>query len=158
VNRTLLLVCLLALAPSTPAATACRITSMSGLAFGSLDLLAGVPTDSQANIGVACDRDGGPQTVTVEMGLDAGANGSSASARRLALIGGTDYLSYGLFSDASRSSVWGNSSGINTVSRSVSVPNRGSVSITFTVYGRIPAMQDVPAGSYSDSVQVTLSP
>jgi spore coat protein U-like protein len=157
VNRVFLLACLLAAAPLANAATVCRITALSGLAFGSYDILAAAPTDTQANIGVTCDRDGGPQNVTVEMGLDAG-GGGSVSARRMTLIGGSDTLSYGLFSDIGRSSVWGSTSGINTVSRTLSVPNRSSASTTLTIYGRIPALQDVPAGGYADSVQITLSP
>jgi spore coat protein U-like protein len=38
------------------------------------------------------------------------------------------------------------------------IGNGASVNVTFTVFGRIPALQNVNAGAYSDSVQMTVSP
>jgi spore coat protein U-like protein len=159
VNKLLALLVLLSAATGAGAATVCRIVSAGSVAFGSYDVLSTAPNDSQLNVTVACDRNGGPPGVTVEMALGVGANGTSVNARRMLHVGApTDYLSYGLYRDVSRSSVWGSTSGINTMTRNLSVPNRGSASTTFTVYGRLPAQQDVSAGSYSDSVQVTVTP
>lgn len=155
--RWLALACLVAWAGPATAATVCRASSLGGIAFGSYDILSPTPTDSLTNIVVTCDRDGGQANVTVVVGLGTG-GGSSVTARRLTLAGGGDSLGYGLFSDSGRSSVWGDSSGIDTVARALAVPNKSSASVTFTVYGRIPALQDVAAGLYTDSVQVTLSP
>jgi spore coat protein U-like protein len=158
VNRYCALLLLLA-AQNAPAATLCRLVSGGGLAFGTYNTLNTAHLESVANILVTCERSGGPATETVTMALGAGSNGTSVNARRMAQTGGAgDYLSYGLFRDIGRSNNWGNSVGIDTVSQAVTVPNHGSASVTFTIYGRIPAQQDVTAGDYADSVQVTVTP
>jgi spore coat protein U-like protein len=69
-----------------------------------------------------------------------------------------EFLAYGLYTDAGRSTVWGFSSGVNTMSQSLSIPNKDTRSITFIIYGRIPALQVAAVGSYSDLVQVTVTP
>jgi spore coat protein U-like protein len=139
----------------------CYIVSTSGIAFGVYDPLSPMPTDTLTNIRVSCERNGGPQNVIMTMRLGPGTNGSTASDRRLRQLGGgTDYLAYGLYRDVSRSAVWGANENVDTVSQTVSitVPNKGTQAGTFTIYGRIPALQDVSAGSYADSVDITLTP
>jgi spore coat protein U-like protein len=134
---------------------------VSGIAlgFGPYDVFSALVVDSLTNIDVTCERSGGSQNVTIVMSLGIGTNGTSISARRLLRVGSAgDYLSYGLFRDSSRSSNWGSSPGIDTVSQTLTVPNNSSRSVTFTIYGRIPAQQDVPAGSYGDRIQVTVTP
>jgi spore coat protein U-like protein len=158
VTRAMLWAGLLALAVPAHADNVCRLTNVGSVAFGVYDQVSGNHTDSLQTISVTCDRDGGPQFITVDVGLGAGLHGASVAARRLQGASGSDYLRYGLFSNPGRDVVWGAASGINTVRQSLSVPNKASASTTFTVYGRIDRGQDVPAGSYTDSVQVTLTP
>jgi len=38
------------------------------------------------------------------------------------------------------------------------VPNKGSAQLTATIFGRIPAGQDVSIGTYSDNVLVSVLP
>lgn len=141
------------------AANVCRLVSGGGLSFGLYDVLSPAPTDSLMTVTVACDRNGGPQHISVTLGISPGGQGGSVSARRMAhLGGGGDLLAYGLFRDVGRSSTWGYSNGVDTVSQSLSVPNRGSASTTFAIYGRIPPQQNVAAGNYADTVQLTVSP
>lgn len=158
-NRPLILAFILLGAQACMAATTCRFGSGGGVAFGPYDTLSTASVDSSLNLLVSCDRNGGPQNVTLTVSLGTGINGTSVNNRRMAHSGGTaDFLSYGLFRDASRSGVWGFSPGIDTVDQTLSVPNKGSATATFTVYGRLPARQNVSAGSYGDIVQITLSP
>lgn len=158
-NRAIALFCLLLGAQTCMAATTCRFVTGGGVVFGPYDTLSGATTDTALNLLVSCERNGGPQTVSVTVGLGIGSNGTSVNGRRMLHSGGTgDYLGYGLFRDVSRSSTWGFSPGIDTVSQSLSVPNKGSASAQFTIYGRIPAAQNVSAGYYNDLVQVTLMP
>ncbi|TFZ08512.1 Csu type fimbrial protein [Ramlibacter humi] len=150
---------LLAAAATCHAATACRITSTGGVAFGGYDVMDAAPADTVLNVAVACDRDGGPSSVSVVLRLNQGTWGSSVSARKMRhATSATDFLNYGLYRDIGRSAAWGFTPGIDTVSQTLSVPNKGSASTNFPVYGRIPALQDVRAGSYSDSVQITVTP
>ena len=67
-----------------------------------------------------------------------------------------DYLSYGLYRDVNRSATWGSTDNVDTVSQILEIPNRESRAADFTIYGRVPAGQDVSAGTYSDSVQITI--
>jgi spore coat protein U-like protein len=161
VNRALAAAIALLCACTARADITCQIVSSSGIAFGVYDTLSAVPTDTLTNIRVFCERNGGPQIVVMTMRLGPGANGTSASDRRMRQLGGgTDYLAYGLYRDVSRSAVWGSNESVDTVSQTVTiaVPNKGTQTATFTIYGRIPALQDVSAGSYADSVQITLTP
>ena len=64
---------------------------------------------------------------------------------------GTNYLTYELYSDSTRTTVW---SAVNTVGP-ITVPNKNEQ--TQNVYGRITAGQDVPSGTYTDTVLVTLN-
>jgi spore coat protein U-like protein len=158
VNKLAVLTACALLAGTASAATVCRIGA-TGLAFGNYDTLAAAPDDSQANVLVSCTRNGGPPAVTVMMALTEGQYGSSINTRRMANASMPgEFLAYGLYTDAGRSTVWGFSSGVNTMSQSLSIPNKDTRSITFIIYGRIPALQDAAVGSYSDLVQVTVTP
>lgn len=158
-NRKQAVALLLALgAQAACADVTCRVGSGLALAFGNYDLLAAVPTDSLASVVVTCGRDGGPSRVQVEVQLGPGGAGGTVVSRRLRNPAASEFLSYGLFRDPARASPWGNTSGVDTVIQSVAVPNKGTASLTFTIFGRIPPRQEVAAGVYTDAVQVTVTP
>jgi spore coat protein U-like protein len=142
------------------AATDCRISSGGGLAFGIYDPVSAVSNDSVATVVALCTRDGGPQHITLTLGLSPGTNSTSVNTRRLINTGPAGgYLSYGLFRDAGRTEVWGFSANVDTMSQSISVPNKaGPEPATFTIFGRIPALQDPAVGSYTDAVTLTVTP
>jgi spore coat protein U-like protein len=149
----------LVLAQSAWGAAVCRFSSsIPDMGFGSYDLLTTTPTDTQLDVLVQCDRKGGPQNVTLDLGINQGSYGTSVANRRLGLAGGTDVLNYGLFRDAGRSANWGFTSGVDTGTLTLSVPNNGSATGVFRIFGRIPARQNVSPGSYSDRIQLTLNP
>jgi spore coat protein U-like protein len=159
VNKAIACLSLCIAAQAAGAATLCRFVSSGMAAFGPYDTLSAAPRDTVVTFQVRCDRNGGPANVQVDIGLGVGVGGTSPSSRRMRQVGGSgDYLSYGLYRDIGRSSVWGFSPGVDTVQQTLSVPNRGSALATFTIYGRLPPLQNVSAGSYTDSVQVTLTP
>lgn len=138
------------------AATTCGVTPMSmslGTYFGD----SAAPTDSIGSLVVRCSRDGGPQNISITMALGASATSGSIANRRLLQAGGADMLAYNLYRDASRLSVWGQTAGVDTVTRTASIPNKSSLNVTFNVYGRVPGLQSIYAGSYADSLLVTIS-
>lgn len=148
----------LALAPLAAQAATCRLLSVGGIAFGSYDLLATTPRDSQVTLTVTCSGTGAAENVTLSMRVDQGVNGRTVATRRLANTAGTgDALQYGLYRDPARSSIWGISDGIDTLGATLAVPASGSASASFTIYGRIPARQQAGVGSYADAVQVTVN-
>jgi spore coat protein U-like protein len=159
VNKTVVAACLLLLAEGAMAAAICRLQSGGSADFGPYDTFAATPADTNATVQVRCERDGGTQNVSMTLGLSAGANGTAVNNRRMLQAGGAgDYLSYGLFRDVGRSSPWGFTEGVDAVTQIVSVPNKDSAIATFTIYGRIPARQNVSVGTYTDRIQVTLTP
>jgi spore coat protein U-like protein len=125
----------------------CSITT-SAVAFGSYDpVVANATTDLDASgsVVVTCTKGAGTR---IDLGLGGNASGST---RRMA--GGGDFLTYELYQDSTRSTVWGSGAGSGmTIAVAPSKAAR-----TFTVYGRIPAGQDVSAASYNDSVVATIN-
>jgi spore coat protein U-like protein len=67
------------------------------------------------------------------------------------LSGTADYLSYQLYSDSGLTTVWGNTSGTG-----VGVTGTGAA-VSTTVYGSVAAGQNVPTGSYADTVAATVT-
>ena len=102
--------------------------------------------DGTGSVIVACTKG---STVTIGLGL--GLNVSSVQMRMKDAT--TDYLNYALYQDSGRATVWG-TSGAGLLSP-VAAPDK--TPRTFTVYGRIPSGQDVPAGSYTDTVVATVN-
>lgn len=157
-NKLLAIAVLSAASACANAATTCSLVSGLSLSFGSYDVLNGTPNDSLTNLTVSCSREGGPANISVTLGLGQGVNGTTVSTRRLGRVGGGDSISYGLYRDVGRSSVWGFSTGTDTMSQVINISNKSSAPATFSIYGRIPASQDVMQGTYTDTVQVTLTP
>jgi spore coat protein U-like protein len=81
--------------------------------------------------------------------LDGGRAGST-TARKLSNASGS-LLAYGIFRDSARSQNFGQGSD----SRILTLTTAGSGNVS--VYGRIPGGQVVPAGTYTDTVVVTLT-
>jgi spore coat protein U-like protein len=115
------------------------------LAFGPYSPLSSSNFDQTVQVSVVCTK-GATSTVGLDLGTHA-----SGSTRRMS--NGTDFITYELYSDSSRTIVWGNASG-SWVSLSAAPSNAGR---NLTVYGRAPGSQDVSTGSYSDSVTVTVT-
>ena len=145
-------------ASAAGAQTVCRFTSAGSIGFGAYDAMANTPKTSQANIVVRCDRNTGAANVSVSVGLGPGSNSSSTSARQLVSNGSSTPLAYGLYQDSGRSINWGNVPGTDAATQVATIQNKGFATLTFTVYGSIPPHQDVYAGTYSDSIQVTVTP
>jgi spore coat protein U-like protein len=84
------------------------------------------------------------------LGLDGGTSGI-VTARTMTAGGNT--LNYGLFQDAGHTINWGNTPGVDTPAAITGNGNPQPI----TVFGQLPGNQFPPAGSYSDTITVTLS-
>lgn len=127
-------------------ASSCKVTA-TDLDFGAYDPLAAA-LDGTSTITATCTAQT-PYTI----GLDAGLNAGGTTTRRM--IGddtATTLLSYELYSDTTRSAIWGAPGGA-TVAQSALTGG----ALNYTVYGRIPASQYVPAANYADTVTVTVT-
>ncbi len=119
--------------------------STTALSFGGYDPLSSTPNDATNTINVLCTL-----TTPYHVRLDRGVHGSDVTHRQMGNDG--NRLNYSLFRDAGRSLNWGETDSVDTVE---STGTGGAQA--FTVYGRIPALQGVGAGSYSDTITVTVS-
>lgn len=121
--------------------------SASNLAFGTYSPISGSALDGSSTITVTCTL-GTPYNVR----LNAGANGGSVSTRQMIRSSGTELLDYYIYRNAGRTQNWGLTDNTDTVSDTGTGLSQGH-----TVYGRIPASVNVPVGSYSDTVTVTVN-
>jgi len=123
----------------------CTISTTS-VSFGSYDVFASTPTDTTGTVSFTCN---GNADVTITL-----SKGGSSTFNPRTLNGGSDTLNYNLYKDAARTTVWGDGTGSTSTYTQVSVPSNAAQNLT--IYGRIPAAQDVRAGTYTDSVTVTI--
>lgn len=161
-SRAALALAIAAWPAAAPAATTCSSSNVA-LSFGPYLSITAAPLDAQANLVVTCTRtvsppaDVGPAKTTISVALGPSQGSNSIQNRQMFRAGGADLLNYNVYLDAGRISVWGNTTGVDTATNTVNVPNRGTASTTFTFYGRIFALQNVTPGTYGDSLLITVN-
>lgn len=153
IKNLILAACLLALQGVAAAATASStlavtatvssacIVSTSPVAFGAYNPTAPGALNSTGTVSVTCTN-GTNYDITLDGGVHA-----NVSAREM--DSGVNRLAYQLYSDASRTTIWGTSTPVSGTAT-------GS-QIDHTVYGQVPAGQAAPAGSYVDTVNVAVT-
>jgi spore coat protein U-like protein len=143
------------------AAADCSATATS-INFGIYDSVTPVANDSTGTLTVSCTHAAGggqgSQQVSYTVALSSG-SGVSPTTRWLAA--GPFRLYYNLYRDAARTQVWGDgTAGSYLQSGTLRVgPGVGNRTRTaaYTVYGRMPALQDAAAGDYADLIVFTLT-
>jgi spore coat protein U-like protein len=123
----------------------CEIVSASDLVFGShADLSAEVDADSA--ISVECTPGTG-----YWLRLNEGAGtGATVAERLMTRVGGTT-ISYSLYTDAGRNTVWGDTPSVDAVAGT----GTGSPQV-YPVYGRVPIQALPLAGTFTDTITVTV--
>lgn len=153
-------ICAAFVAPSAHAGADCSI-STPGANFGTYDLLGSVADDTTAAITVTCSyvAPGGNTTVNYTIAAGNGLYGTSATTRKLGA--GTARLGYNVYRDSARSQVLGTGTAGTVVATGSLTVGTGSGNstrtATHTFYARSPAAQDVGAGTYLDSLVLTLT-
>lgn len=136
---------------SASVSAVCTI-SAAPMSFGAYDPIvanASSALTAQSDITVQC-TDGAAASIVLGLGQNSDAGTDDDPKRRMS-DGGTELLSYGLFSDAGHSVIWGNSSNSD-------VEHTGTgAAAQLSVFGSIPGGQNVKAGSYSDTVLATIN-
>ena len=126
------------------------LVSATDLNFGAYNSVAATALDGTSTITVTCTAET-PYTI----GLDAGLQSAGATGTTRAMTGSDSantLLDYELYTETSRTNVWGDIGGTTVAQSSVS-----GGPIDYTVYGQIPALQYVPAASYVDTISVTVA-
>ena len=125
----------------------CRISSAS-VAFGTYSPASSTAHDATGSIDVSCRGRVGIVLATLSPG-----NSGTFSSRFM--LSGSYPMAYNLYRNPSRTQVWGDGTGGSVISGFIKWRN-GRQDVTLPVYGRVPAQQDVAAGSYLDTVMVTI--
>jgi spore coat protein U-like protein len=126
-------------------AASCGIVSAPTLTFTNPGALT-ANVDAQSTLVVQCTN-----TTPYNIGLDAGA-GSGATVTTRKMTSGGVTVSYSLYTDINRTTVWGNTVGTNTVSQTGNGQNQ-----SFTIYGRAPPQNAPAPGTYTDTINVTVT-
>jgi spore coat protein U-like protein len=127
--------------------SACSVTA-AALSFGAYNPSSGSPLDGTSTISVYCTV-GSAYTVA----LDIGTGGGAYTARTIA--NGANVLDYNLYTSTARTTVWGDGTGATST---VAGSGAGLLTAsTQTVYGRVSALQDKPAGTYTSTITVTVT-
>lgn len=148
----LLLASLLLPLPARALLESCSVSAQP-TAFGSYNPVAGTVVDTTGQITVTCTA---VLSIAVSYTISLSAGGSgSATARRMS--GASATLPYNLYTDSTRSTIWGNGTGgTGTVSDGYALALL-VVARSYSVYGRIPGGAIVPAGAYTDTLTVTVT-
>lgn len=127
----------------TATVSAACVVSTSPVAFGVYNPTAGTVLDGTGTVSVTCTNG-----TSYSVALD---GGGQADVLARAMSNHPDLLTYQLYSDAARTTVWGTTGGdlVNATGTGVQVDH--------TVYGRVAASQNVAVGSYTDTVNVTVT-
>ena len=134
------------------AADSCSVETRD-VDFGIYDPSYGQPNDTSGSIGLSCDCEGNGcgaihYSIAIEGGDSSGANRILRSDRP----GGAG-LRYELYADPNRSVLWG--SGDRAVS-GIFQPSHFGETMQITIFARMPPMQGVRPGGYSDTTQVVV--
>lgn len=125
--------------------SSCTLTSSSVVAFGTAGVLT-ANTDATGSLMVHCTNTT-PYTVALDAG---GGSGATTAVRRMTASSVT--LNYALYRDSARSQIWGNTTGTDTIAGTGNGNDQ-----TLTVYGRVPVQTTPAAGTYTDTVNVTIT-
>ncbi len=136
-----------ALFASDASALSCTISATS-VNFGNYNVFDGSPLDSTGSITYRCNS----QASNITVALTRGAS-STFNPRRM--FKGVEVLTYNLFRNAARTNIWGDGTSGTAVYSRANPPNNSNVNLT--VYGRVPAGQDVSAGTFSDTVTAVIN-
>ncbi|NMI16141.1 SCPU domain-containing protein [Xanthomonas hortorum pv. vitians] len=136
---------------------ACTITAASAtdVDFGSVLSTSTANADANGSVTAQCTA-----LTPYNIALSAGSNAGTANdvtTRRMkntdALVTTNNFIAYQLYQDLGRSTVWGSTSGTNTLSRTATGINQ-----VYPVYGRVtnPSANNPATGAYQDTITATI--
>ncbi|TDK26081.1 spore coat U domain-containing protein [Luteimonas aestuarii] len=135
--------------PFTASATVpnhCTISTATNLAFGAVPGRIDANQDQTSTLTFTCTG-----RTAWNVALNNGQN-AVGNTRRMRLGSTASHVTYELYRNAARTQRWGATVGTDTAAGT----GAGSAQ-SLTVFGRVPATQVVPAGTYGDTITVTVT-
>lgn len=149
------------------AALTCSVAGAS-LSFGSYIDSSAANTDVSAALSVRCCRNppGSSATLVIAMGVSTNSSGGNKILTRQMKNGANaDLMTYQLYSGSFGGTVWGDGiigGSVSSIPITVTTNCPTQTAITsptgLTVFGRIFPLQPVSAGTYGDTVTITVTP
>jgi spore coat protein U-like protein len=153
-RRFLLALVVLLAAPVAHAAVTCTATATT-VAFGTYNPMSATAATSTGSISVRCTATGSPETVSLVVSLSTGLSGTYTPRR---MFSGANPMDYNLFFSTAYTQIWGDGTAGTFRGTASITPRPGNpATATGTIYGRVPALQNVAAGSYLDSIVMTVT-
>lgn len=131
---------------------ACTVAA-TDLNFGVYDVFSGSATNGAGNVNVNC-------TFLIALALhytvklSTGTSGTYTLRKMQKDV--SNLLNYNLYTNSGHTTVWGDGTGGTGYNEYTSLIGLLYHNRNYTVYGQIPAQQNVAAGSYSDTITVTV--
>lgn len=132
--------------PSITIQANCAVVSTNAMGFGNQGVLTS-NIDVSATFAVQCTN-----STAYNVGLDAGTTSGGTTSTRLMTDGSSHTVQYKMYQDVGHTTNWGNTVGTDTVAGT-----GNGASQTLTVYGRVIAQTTPQAGTYNDTVTVTIT-
>ena len=126
----------------------CSVSQPNGSDFGTLNfgtqsvLVSNIDQQVTMNFSLQC-ANGVSANILIDGGSSANVNN-----RRMTRSGGSETVTYQLYTDSGRTTIWNNTTGL-------AVAGNGQ-SVSYPVYGRVASQANPIAGIYRDTVQVTI--
>jgi spore coat protein U-like protein len=131
----------------------CSVSS-SPVSFGAYDPLSATPLTSSGSVTVSCSLVSGVSLlVAYAIALSQG----SGTFTTRTMHSGASVMNYNLYTTGTYTTVWGDGTGGTQTILDGYLLGLGPVALSYNVYGRIPANQNVAAGTYSDAITVTVT-
>lgn len=141
-----------ALAVSMTLPAFCAIDSAGNLGFGTYTPSSGTPLDVSSIIQMRCTK-----TTPYTIALSAGGAGGF-SPRKMTNTGPyADQLNYNLYTTNAYAAIWGDGTGGTSTVAGAGAGLLAAAAINSSVFGRLFTGQDMAAGTYSDTITVTVS-
>ncbi len=137
---------------------ACTITAAAAtdVDFGSALSTATTPSNAQGSVTAQCSALT-PYTIALNAGANAGTANDVTTRRMIntdAAVTTNNYVGYQLYSNATRTTVWGATAGTNTVAGT----GNGAAQ-AYPIYGQVanPSVNNAATGNYQDTVTATIT-
>lgn len=146
---------LIALLLISNAEAACRL-GFTQLQFGNYNPQISTATMGFGTVSATCDFRGPNNNFTTgQVRINLGVSNTTNNFNRSMRTVRNERLNYNAYTDQTLSRVWGDGT-FNTSPLTATLGRNQSR--TWTYYGSIPQLQNIPAGTYSDSMVITLLP
>ena len=133
--------------PAPSWAVQCDVVA-TPMSFGAYDPLSPVPLSATSGLSISCKPPNKTFTVTIQIN-----SGGGSLAQRTMVSPSGEQMLYNIYADPAHSTILGDGTG-GSVSPSRTVSKTAPWNLT--LYGLIPALQNLPPGIYADTLTATI--